>query len=191
MNTRSKKLITKETLTQIIAEDKNSTDSYDSADNEPSRFETNIEQSSSETMTNKVSSEDMQEIIKAVKLAIISEQQKDNGSTTKTDKPVTKSLSTPTLSSENNCTTSVDIELEKWKLSRASENLSIQTHPWSKYLYYFGYTKIIKDLKQIQDDWVIIRAILRWCSDKNIAADNLTKEHQRILCYAIFKVSNL
>ena len=108
---------------------------------------------------------------------------------------------------QNNPTNMFDIELEQFRLTRASEKSCLNQHPWLKFTFYFGFTKIVKDLRSITCDWLTIRSILRWAaeSDETIQAslmansaivDNqqfnqafhATVTHRRMLLFAISKI---
>ena len=85
----------------------------------------------------------------------------------------------------------IDVDVEQYRLNRASENNSKITHPWIKFILEFGHTKSIKDLRHISCDWMVIRAITRWCSE--VTPENGNKEnvdkHKRCLLFAVSKIS--
>lgn len=122
---------------------------------------------------------------------------------------MTKSHSNPNFGgySQGNNSTLFDIELEQFKLNRASEKSCLLQHPWLKYSFYFGFTKVVKDLRSITCDWLVIRSVLRWCSEEDdtiqnslLASANFqdneqfntafqnTLTHRRRLLFAISKI---
>ena len=129
-------------------------------------------------------SKEQLESLKNILVPALKEALKDDSDEKSSGKTISKARSDSDV---------IDVDVESWRLNRASELSAKTIHPWISYLLQFGYTKSIKDLRHIDGDWKVIRAITRWCSEESTSAEakkqNL-ESHKRALLFTISKLSD-